>query len=181
MTTIQGFTPPPNHATMGVESTILDNLTPAPSDMSGQGEPDMSAKLKQRAVINGKVFWLTGSTQQELFQSYLSHAITEGVVVPPDENGQHRKDGLSTRFRILPSVGLRSTKSARCVKLCCICAMIRISRSPFRQIVACGSAFAQQSTSTAKRRIVSVIPSPHAPIAQAYRKKRCKAWAVGQI
>ena len=58
----------------------------------------MSAKLKQRAVINGKVFWLTGSTQQELFQSYLSHAITEGVVVPPDENGQHRKDGLSTRF-----------------------------------------------------------------------------------
>lgn len=72
MTTIQGFTPPPNHATMGVESTILDNLTPAPSDMSGQGEPDMSAKLKQRAVINGKVFWLTGSTQQELFQSYLS-------------------------------------------------------------------------------------------------------------
>ena len=50
----------------------------------------MSAKLKQRAVINGKVFWLTGSTQQELFQSYLSHAITEGVVVPPDENGQHR-------------------------------------------------------------------------------------------
>lgn len=98
MTTIQGFTPPPNHATMGVESTILDNPTPAPSDMSGQGEPDMSAKLKQRAVINGKVFWLTGSTQQELFQSYLSHAITEGVVVPPDENGQHRKDGLSTRF-----------------------------------------------------------------------------------
>lgn len=98
MTTIQGFTPPPNHATMGVESTILDNLTPAPSDMSGQGEPDMSAKLKQRAVINGKVFWLTGSTQQELFQSYLSHAIMEGVVVPPDENGQHRKDGLSTRF-----------------------------------------------------------------------------------
>ena len=98
MITIQGFTPPPNHATMGVESTILDNLTPAPSDMSGQGEPDMSAKLKQRAVINGKVFWLTGSTQQELFQSYLSHAITEGVVVPPDENGQHRKDGLSTRF-----------------------------------------------------------------------------------
>lgn len=98
MTTIQGFTPPPNHATMGVESTILDNLTPAPSDMSGQGEPDMSAKLKQRAVINGKIFWLTGSTQQELFQSYLSHAITEGVVVPPDENGQHRKDGLSTRF-----------------------------------------------------------------------------------
>ena len=58
----------------------------------------MSAKLKQRAVINGKVFWLTGSTQQELFQSYLSNAITEGVVVPPDENGQHRKDGLSTRF-----------------------------------------------------------------------------------
>ena len=98
MTTIQGFTPPPNHATMGVESTILDNLTPAPSDMSGQGEPDMSAKLKQRAVINGKVFWLTGSTQQELFQSYLSHAITEGVVVPPDENGRHRKYGLSTRF-----------------------------------------------------------------------------------
>ena len=77
MTTIQGFTPPPNHVTMGVESTILDNLTPAPSDMSGQGEPDMSAKLKQRAVINGKVFWLTGSTQQELFQSYLSHAITD--------------------------------------------------------------------------------------------------------
>ena len=37
----------------------------------------MSAKLKQRAVINGKVFWLTGSTQQELFQSYLSHAITD--------------------------------------------------------------------------------------------------------
>lgn len=28
--------------------------------------------------------------------------------------------------------------------------MIRISRSPFRQIVACGSAFAQQSTSTGK-------------------------------
>ena len=25
------------------------------------------------------------------------------------------------------------------------------------------------------------IPSPHAPIAQAYRKKRCKAWAAGQI
>ena len=67
MTTIQGFTPPPNHATMGVESTILDNLTPAPSDMSGQGEPDMSAKLKQRAVINGKVFWLTDSTHRNSF------------------------------------------------------------------------------------------------------------------
>ena len=58
---------------------------------------------------------------------------------------------------------------------------VRISRSPFRQIAACGSAFAQQSTSTAKRRIASGIPSPHAPIAQAYRKKRCKAWAAGQI
>lgn len=42
----------------------------------------MSKRIKQRATINGKEQWITGETQQDIFNAYLQHAIKAGIVAP---------------------------------------------------------------------------------------------------
>lgn len=44
----------------------------------------MAKRIQQRATINGEVKWLSGTNQQELFESYLKHAISAGVVTIND-------------------------------------------------------------------------------------------------
>lgn len=43
----------------------------------------MAKRIQQRAVINGKVKWLSGETQQDIFDAYLQCAIDAGIVVLP--------------------------------------------------------------------------------------------------
>ena len=67
------------HETMA--RTNLDNLTAdtATSEM----ETDMAKRLRHRATIGDQSLWLTGETQQDLFNAYLQHAIDAGIVVLP--------------------------------------------------------------------------------------------------
>ena len=46
----------------------------------------MAKRFQQRAVINGKVKWLSGETQQDIFDAYLQCAIETGLVVLPNSN-----------------------------------------------------------------------------------------------
>ena len=51
----------------------------------------MSKRIQQRATINGKTKWLSGSTQQEIFNAYLCFAIDEGIVLPAGGATQKRE------------------------------------------------------------------------------------------
>lgn len=51
----------------------------------------MSKRIQQRATINGKTKWLSGSTQQEIFDAYLCFAIDEGIVLPAGGATQKRE------------------------------------------------------------------------------------------
>ncbi len=44
----------------------------------------MAKRIQQRAVINGKIKWLSGNSQQELFEAYLQQAIEAGLVTLPN-------------------------------------------------------------------------------------------------
>ena len=44
----------------------------------------MAKRIQQRATINGEVKWLSGTNQQELFESYLKHVISAGIVTIND-------------------------------------------------------------------------------------------------
>ena len=46
-------------------------------------EYDMAKRIQQRAVINGKTKWLSGETQQDIFDAYLQCVIDAGIVVLP--------------------------------------------------------------------------------------------------
>ena len=48
----------------------LDNLTAKPTGMS-EGETDMAKRIRQKVMIGGKLHWVTGETQQEVFENYL--------------------------------------------------------------------------------------------------------------
>ena len=58
----------------------LDNLTQDITGMS-EGENDMPKRIKQRATINGKEQWITGETQQEVFENYLRKVQEAGVKI----------------------------------------------------------------------------------------------------
>lgn len=70
--------------------TSLENPITGATDMS-EGAFDMSKLMRERAIINGKVQWITGTSKQELFQAYLDRAIEEGVVTVPGEDGPTRE------------------------------------------------------------------------------------------
>lgn len=55
----------------------------------------MSKRIQQRVSINGEIKWISGATQQELFEAYLSQAIKCGVVTLPDGSEPKRKDAPS--------------------------------------------------------------------------------------
>ena len=52
----------------------------------------MSKRIKQRANINGKEQWITGETQQDIFNAYLQHAIKAGIVMPVNRAQQAPKE-----------------------------------------------------------------------------------------
>lgn len=56
----------------------------------------MAKRIQQRAIINGEVKWLSGATQQELFESYLKQAIAAGIVTTTDDAKPEEKadDGI---------------------------------------------------------------------------------------
>ena len=45
----------------------------------------MAKRIQQRVIINGEIRWLSGSTQQELFDAYLAQAVKAGIVISPKE------------------------------------------------------------------------------------------------
>lgn len=55
----------------------------------------MSKRIQQRVSINGEIKWISGATQQELFEAYLSQAIKCGVVTLPDGSEPKWKDAPS--------------------------------------------------------------------------------------
>lgn len=50
-----------------------------------QEETRMSDRIKQRAVINGKTFWITGYSSQDVLDRYLDLCYKEGVATPSFE------------------------------------------------------------------------------------------------
>lgn len=71
-------------------SAHLENSTSDGADMSN-GAFDMSKKrIRQRAKIGDQCVWVSGETQQELFDDYLCQAIAAGLVVPADAVGEAR-------------------------------------------------------------------------------------------
>ncbi len=71
-------------------SAYLENSTSDGADMS-KGAFDMSKKrIRQRAKIGDQCVWVSGETQQELFDDYLRQAIAAGLVVPADAVGEAR-------------------------------------------------------------------------------------------
>ena len=46
----------------------------------------MSKRIQQRVNINGETKWISGSTQQEVFEAYLAQAIKSGIVIAPGSN-----------------------------------------------------------------------------------------------
>ena len=45
----------------------------------------MAKRIQQRVNINGETRWISGSTQQELFDAYLEQAIRAGIVISPQQ------------------------------------------------------------------------------------------------
>lgn len=45
----------------------------------------MAKRIQQRVSINGEVRWISGATQQELFDAYLAQAVKAGMVVLPQQ------------------------------------------------------------------------------------------------
>ena len=76
----------------------LDNLKAdtATSEM----ETDMAKRLRQRATVGDKSLWITGETQQDLFNAYLQHAIDAGIVVPAGEVQQPAKPQKDVLFEM---------------------------------------------------------------------------------
>lgn len=62
-------------------SQNLENQT-APSTDVLEGESDMSKRIRQRATIGGQEVWITGNTQQEIFDNLLKKAQEMGRLTP---------------------------------------------------------------------------------------------------
>lgn len=64
-----------------LQQLTLDSLTATPTGMS-EGETDMAKRIKQRVMIGDKEHWITGTTQQEVFENYLRKVQEAGIEVP---------------------------------------------------------------------------------------------------
>ena len=58
----------------------LDNLKAEPTGMS-EGETGMAKRIRQKAMIGGKLHWVTGETQQEVFENYLRKVQEAGIEI----------------------------------------------------------------------------------------------------
>lgn len=66
------------HETMA--RTNLDNLIAKPAGMS-EGENDMAKRIRQKVKIGNKLQWVTGETQQDVFENYLRKVQEAGISV----------------------------------------------------------------------------------------------------
>ena len=82
--------------TSTLQQLSLDNLTA--DTATSETETDMAKRLKHRATIGDKSLWITGETQQDLFNAYLQHAIDAGIVVPAGEVQQPAKPQKDVLF-----------------------------------------------------------------------------------
>ena len=62
-------------------SQSLENQTAPSTDML-EGESDMSKRIRQRATIGSQEIWITGNTQQEIFDNLLKKAQEMGRLTP---------------------------------------------------------------------------------------------------
>lgn len=70
-----------------LEAVNLENRITDSSDMLGmEGELNMPKRMRQQITLAGKEVWITGYTQQELFDNYLKRAQQAGLVMPSDAN-----------------------------------------------------------------------------------------------
>lgn len=72
-------------------SQNLENQTAPSTDML-EGESDMSKRIRQRATIGGQEVWITGSTQQEIFDNLLKKAQEMGRLTPGAGNQMGGKE-----------------------------------------------------------------------------------------
>lgn len=77
-------------------SQNLENQTAPSTDML-EGESDMSKRIRQRATIGGQEVWITGNTQQEIFDNLLKKAQEMGRLTP-EAGGQAGYTPYSPRF-----------------------------------------------------------------------------------
>lgn len=63
----------------------LDNILQA-SFGHEEGENNMAKQLKQMVTLNGKHFWVTGTTVDNLLNNYMDLCIREGVVIPAERS-----------------------------------------------------------------------------------------------
>ena len=82
-----------------VASALSKHLDSFNADVAGmpKGDNDMSKRIKQRAVIDGRERWITGETQQDIFNAYLRQAINAGIVLPAQ--GAPGKPAASHAFK----------------------------------------------------------------------------------
>lgn len=79
-----------------VRQLTLDNLTA--DTATSETENDMAKRLRHRATVGDKSLWITGETQQDLFNAYLQHAIDAGIVVPAGETPQPKAPAKEVLF-----------------------------------------------------------------------------------
>ena len=52
----------------------------------------MPKKIRQRAIINGEEYWLSGDKQQDIFDAFLKKAQDQGLIEMPED----RKKNIPT-------------------------------------------------------------------------------------
>ena len=59
----------------------LDNRTGESLGISeSEGDNDMPKRLREKVTVNGRLFWITGGTMQQLFDNYVQVLVSEGIV-----------------------------------------------------------------------------------------------------
>ena len=87
-----------------IQSTVAQTMRQLSLDIlkadtaTSEMETDMAKRLRQRATVGDKSLWITGETQQDLFNAYLQHAIDAGIVVPAGEVQQPAKPQKDVLF-----------------------------------------------------------------------------------
>ena len=59
----------------------LDNRTGESLGISeSEGDNDMPKRLREKVTVNGRLFWVTGGTMQQLFDNYVQVLVNEGLL-----------------------------------------------------------------------------------------------------
>lgn len=77
----------------------LDNSTSSIADASEKEQTDMSKRVRAHVELGDRNIWLSGSSQQDLFNAYLKHAIDAGIVtLPAQEKLMEKKEDPGPLF-----------------------------------------------------------------------------------